>query len=134
MDKLKVNDFVEVNISYSLNTVCEFAKVTGDNNPIHIDPKFAETTVFKKPIVHGALVTSTFSKILASDLPGPGTIYLGQDTKFLAPVFHDTEITFKVQIIEIREDKGIYTLKTTALDKKQNTLLAEGKAVVKYNN
>ncbi len=39
MDKLKVNDFVEVNISYSLNTVCEFAKVTGDNNPIHIDPK-----------------------------------------------------------------------------------------------
>lgn len=133
MDKLKVNDFVEVNISYSLNTVREFAKVTGDNNPIHINPKFAETTVFKKPIVHGALVTSTFSKILASDLPGPGTIYLGQDTKFLAPVFHDTEITIKVQIIEIRKDKGIYTLKTTALDKKQNTLLADGKAVVKYN-
>ena len=108
--------------------------MTGDNNPIHIDPKFAETTVFKKPIVHGALLTSTFSKILASDLPGPGTIYLGQDTKFLAPVFHDTEITIRVQIIEIRNDKGIYTLKTTALDKKQNTLLAEGKAVVKYNN
>lgn len=134
MDKLKVNDFVEVSISYSLNTVCEFAKVTGDNNPIHVDPKFAATTTFKKPIVHGALVTSTFSKILASDLPGPGTIYLGQETRFLAPVFHETEITIRVEIIDIRQDKGIYTLRTTALDRKQNTLLAEGKAVVKYNN
>ena len=70
MDKLKVNDFVEVNISYSLNTVSEFAKVTGDNNPIHIDPKFAETTVFKKTHRTWSFANKYFLKNLSIGFTG----------------------------------------------------------------
>ena len=66
--------------------IVQFARVTGDFNPVHLDPEYAKTTPFKERIAHGILSGSIISTVLGMRLPGPNTIYLSQNFKFLVPV------------------------------------------------
>ena len=66
-------------------TVEAFASVSEDNNPIHLDEDFAKTTQFERPIVHGMLASSLISGLLASKVPGAGSIYLGQILEVCSP-------------------------------------------------
>ncbi|MFN8447593.1 MAG: MaoC family dehydratase [Anaerolineae bacterium] len=106
-----------------------FAKITGDTNSIHLDDAYAATTPFGRRIVHGMLTASLISAVIGNDLPGIGTIYLGQDLKFRAPVFIGDTVTATVEIVRYREDKRITTLRTTCT-KADGTLVIEGEAVV----
>ena len=106
-----------------------FASATGDANPVHLDEAYAATTQFGKRIAHGLLTAGIVSAVLANDLPGPGTIYLGQDLKFKAPVFIGDTITATVEVIQYRDDKRIATLETTCVNQ-DGTLVLEGEAVV----
>ncbi len=106
-----------------------FARVSGDTNPVHLDADYAATTQFGKRIAHGMFSVSIISAILGNDLPGHGTIYLGQDVKFKAPVYLDDEVTVTVECVKYREDKRIATFKTTATNQ-DGKLLLEGEAVV----
>ncbi len=101
-----------------------FAVVSGDVNPIHLDAEFAATTQFGQQIAHGMYTGALVSAALAIELPGPGTIYLGQDIKFRAPVFIDDTITVELTVSEFREDKGIVTLDCVCTNQ-------HGKAVAK---
>lgn len=87
---------------FSQNDVVDFARVTGDNNPLHLDAAFAAQTPFKRPIIHGMLGASVFTKVLGTEFPGYGSVYLGQTLEFLRPMFVDTdyEATFTVQSID----------------------------------
>jgi acyl dehydratase len=118
--------------SFSEQDVKDFARLSGDFNPIHIDSDFAKTSVFGQRIVHGALVSSLFSNLLAEKVPGKGSIYLGQTYKFLKPVFFDQEITAKVEVINVREDKPIVTL-TTICSNEQGEEVISGEAVLMFN-
>src|SRR5215469_6977994 len=73
-----------------------FAQVSGDHNPIHLDPNYAERSIFGKRIAHGFLIGSLISAVLGNELPGPGTIYLGQTLKFLAPIHIGDTVTVTV--------------------------------------
>lgn len=106
-----------------------FAKITGDTNSIHLDDAYAATTPFGRRIVHGMLTASLISAVIGNDLPGIGTIYLGQDLKFRAPVFIGDTVTATVEIVRYREDKRITTLRTTCT-RADGTLVIEGEAVV----
>lgn len=87
---------------FTQEDVENFAKVTGDNNPLHLDPDFAATTPFKKPIIHGMLGASVFTKVLGTIYPGFGSVYLGQTLEFLRPMFVDTdyEAVFTIESID----------------------------------
>jgi 3-hydroxybutyryl-CoA dehydratase len=106
-----------------------FAEVSGDDNPVHMDEAFAQTTMFKGRIVHGALVASLFSKILGTQLPGMGTIYLGQESRFMKPVRIDETITATVTIIEIIAEKNRVILETIARNS-AGEIVVSGKATV----
>ncbi|GIL09092.1 MAG: (R)-specific enoyl-CoA hydratase [Chloroflexota bacterium] len=106
-----------------------FAQASGDTNPVHLDDAYAATTQFGRRIAHGMLTASVISAILGNDLPGPGTIYLGQDLKFKAPVYIGDTITAVVELIKYREDKRIATFRTTCTNQ-SGTLILEGEAVV----
>ncbi|HLY27964.1 MAG TPA: MaoC family dehydratase [Aggregatilineales bacterium] len=106
-----------------------FARASGDTNPIHLDESYAATTQFKHRIAHGMLTASFISAVLASDLPGPGGIYLGQDLKFKAPVFIGDEITTTVEVIKYREDRRIATCQTTCTNQ-DGKVVIEGEAVI----
>lgn len=84
----------------------KFAEISLDRNPVHLDEEYAQKTIFKKRISHGILVTGLISAVLGTKLPGEGAIYMGQEIKFLAPVYIGDEITATVEIIELIPDKN----------------------------
>lgn len=106
-----------------------FAQASGDNNSVHLDEAAAAASRFGRRIAHGMLTASVISAVLGNDLPGPGTIYLGQDLKFKAPVFIDETITATVELVKYREDKRIATFRTTVTNQ-DGVLVVEGEAVV----
>ena len=108
-----------------------FAHVSGDHNPIHLDAAYAEKTFFGKRVAHGFLIGSLISAVLGNDLPGPGTIYLGQTLKFLGPIHIGDTITVTVEVVAIREHKRILTLQTSCANQ-HGTVVLSGEAIVKY--
>jgi acyl dehydratase len=110
-----------------------FADLTGDHNPIHVDDEFASRTLFGKRIAHGMLSASLISAVLANDLPGQGSIYLGQTLQFVAPVFIGDEVTARVTVIAVRDTKPIATLETVCVNQR-NEVVIKGEATVHYGN
>ncbi len=108
--------------------IVTFAGVSGDNNPVHVNPDFARTTVFKGPIAHGMLTASFISTVLGTKLPGPGCIYLSQDLRFRAPVRIGDTVKAEVQVSEIIAEKKrvVLTTKCSVGDK----VVLDGTAVV----
>ena len=113
-------------------TVEAFASVSEDYNPIHLDEGFAKTTQFERPIVHGMLASSLISGLLASKVPGAGSIYLGQSLKFLRPIFVGETVTAKVEVISVREDKPIVVISTQVLNA-NGEVAVDGEATVMYS-
>src|SRR5258707_389482 len=112
--------------------IVRFAEVSGDRNPIHLDEEYAARSPFGRRVAHGFLTGSMISAMIGMDLPGPGSIYLGQTMKFLAPVAIGDTVTVSVEIIGVREDKRILTLRTDATNQ-DGVLVLTGEAVVKYS-
>ena len=112
--------------------IIEFADVSGDHNPVHLDEEYAAQSIFGGRIAHGLLAASMISAILGMKLPGPGTVYLGQTLKFLAPIRIGDTIEVSVEVITVRKDKHILTLRTDCVNQ-DGTLVLTGEATVKYS-
>lgn len=106
-----------------------FAGISGDLNPAHINQVESEKTIFKGRIAHGMLVSSFISTVLGMYLPGPGTIYLGQELKFLAPVRVGDTIKAQVEVIEKIEEKNRLKLRTTCTNQ-DGKMVIDGMATV----
>lgn len=128
----EIGNKVCIKRKFSNDDVQNFAILTEDFNPIHLDDEFAKSTIFKKRIVHGMLISSLFSNLIGTKLPGKGSIYLSQSLSFKAPLFINEEFIAEIEIIKIRTDKPIITLKTVGYNAK-NKIIIEGEAVVKYD-
>ena len=85
--------------------VTQFATLCGDNQPLHLDADFAARTFFKQPIVHGMLTASLFSTLIGTRLPGPGSIYIGQELKFLRPVYMNETVRACLRITVLDAEK-----------------------------
>ncbi|WP_371187818.1 MaoC family dehydratase [Thalassotalea maritima] len=125
----QVGQTAEVTKSFDKLSVESFAKLSEDFNPVHLDEDFAKQTQFGGTIVHGMLLSSLISGLLGYKMPGSGAIYLGQELKFKRPVYVGDEVTAKVEITHIREDKPIAKIATQVLDK-DGKLCVDGEAVV----
>ena len=130
MDRFVVGQKVVLERTFSLEEVIAYAKITGDDNPLHVDEEYAKNSRFGGNIVHGMFVMGVVSKILGTILPGNGTIYLGQDVRFKRPVYVDKKVFIEVESAEIENDRYIY-LNTKVLDEEKNCLV-EGSAKVLY--
>lgn len=106
-----------------------FAATSGDVNPVHLDDTFAATTQFGKRIAHGMLTGAFISAGLAMQLPGPGTVYLGQNLTFRKPVFIGDELTITLTVKEKRTDKPFVTIDCQVINGDGKTV-AFGDAVV----
>lgn len=131
-DRLKVGNRAELSKAFSEDEVNRFAELSEDRNPLHLDREFGKTSIFGHRVVHGMLVASLFSGLIGMELPGKGSIYLGQNLSFRAPVAIGETVTASVEIISIRDDKPIVTLKTVCVNS-AGTVVIEGEAVVKVN-
>jgi len=115
--------------TFSEADVLLFAEISGDMNPVHISEAEAKKSVFGHRVVHGAFVLSGVSALLGSKLPGGGTIYLGQQSKFTAPVFIGDTVIVTCEVIEILIKKNIVKLKCTLVNQ-DGKLVVDGIATV----
>ena len=106
-----------------------FAGVSTDINPVHLDEEAAKKGIFGKRVAHGILVSGLISAVLGNKLPGPGSIYMGQNLKFLAPVFIGDTITAEVEIIELVPEKCRIKLATTCVNQDGKVVIS-GEALI----
>ena len=92
--------------------IMTFARISGDDNPVHINDAYAKSTMFKGRIAHGMLVAGLISAVCGTMLPGPGAIYLSQQLRFLAPVRPGDRVTARAKVTEWDQEKGRVTLFT----------------------
>lgn len=115
--------------SFSKQDVLDFSKLSGDNNPIHVDDEFAKKSRFGKNIVHGILVASAISKVVGTEFPGYGSIYLEQNLQFKKPVYIGECVNVNVKIIEI--SRKILSLETNVYNQDKECVV-QGNAKVLY--
>ena len=106
-----------------------FAGASGDNNAIHINEEFAKTTPFKGRIAHGFLTASTISAAIANRLPGPGSIYMSQQMKFVGPVRPGDTVQALVRVKDVDMEKSRVLLETICSVEGRNVV--EGEALIR---
>lgn len=111
--------------------VIEFARITGDDNPIHLDDEAASKSMFGRRIAHGMLVMGVVSSVLGREFPGPGTVYMKQEARFLRPVYINERIRVKVTVLEKIEEKSRLRLSTEVL-KEDDQPAVTGEALVLF--
>ena len=110
IQELKVGDSASMAKTISESDVYLFAGITGDHNPAHVNEEASRQTAFGGRIVHGILSAGLISAVLAMKLPGPGTIYLGQELKSTKPVRFGDTVTATCTVSEILAEKNIIKL------------------------
>lgn len=99
-EELHVGDKAEVRHTVTERDLLLFAAVSGDVNPVHLDESFAANTAFKGRIAHGMFSGALISAAIACELPGPGSIYIGQEMSFMRPVRLSDEIRVELEVLE----------------------------------
>ena len=122
--ELKIGDQASTAKTISESDVYLFAGITGDHNPAHVNEVYASQTRFGRRIAHGILSAGLISAVLAMKLPGPGAIYLGQELKFVRPVYFGDTITATCTVSELLPEKNIARLETVCTNQ-------DGAAVIK---
>jgi 3-hydroxybutyryl-CoA dehydratase len=123
LEDLSIGMFAEKTMVVSAEKIDAFAELSGDFNPVHMDDKYAATTMFGRRIAHGALSASLISAVLGNDLPGPGAIFVELNMRFRKPAFIDEEITARAEVAEINEKTGRVKMKVSCL--------VDGKAIIR---
>ena len=129
-EDIKVGDEASLTRTITEVHIVNYAGLTGDMNPVHMDHEHAAQSMFGERIAHGMLVAGLISAVLGTQLPGPNSIYLGQDLKFMAPVMIGDTIKIVVTVTGKRDEKRIITLRTTACNQRGETVV-DGNAVLK---
>jgi 3-hydroxybutyryl-CoA dehydratase len=122
---------IEKKIKITDLEVKDYAKLTGDYNPIHFDNQFAIKNNYKSRIVHGPLLLTKITTIFANEFPGSGTIYLSHEYKFLKPIYIDEDIKIVIHLLHENEKKHLFV--STKCFNQENILIFDGIARLKKN-
>lgn len=129
-EAIHIGDSVEFSREVSTADVDNFAELTGDFNPIHMDEQYASETRFKGRIVHGMLVGSLFSTLVGMYLPGKKSLYLSQSFAFKKPLRLGTRVKVKGSVIGKVDALKILVIKTEARNE-NDEIVVEGEAKVR---
>jgi len=129
IDQLAIGDRANVSKQLTEADVLVFATITGDKNPIHLDPAYAMQTRFKERIAHGILTAGLISAVIGTILPGPGNIYVSQILEFKAPVGLGDTVRAEVEVIEKVPERNRVRLRTVC-SRQDGTIVIDGEAVV----
>ncbi|MBS1651019.1 MAG: MaoC family dehydratase [Bacteroidetes bacterium] len=127
---IKLGQTYSHSFRFTQNEVNQFAEVTGDKNPVHINADYAAKTMFKRPIMHGMLGAALFSKVFGVLFPGEGTIYLKQSLSFLKPMYVETDYEAFFTVKEVLKDKHRAVVETLIKDKTTGIVCTSGEATV----
>ena len=128
-DEIQIGDSATLTRTLTKQDIQLFATVTGDMNPAHLDEAYAKTDIFHQIVGHGMWTASMFSVLLGMQLPGAGTLYLGQTLKFLKPVTLGDTITASIKVLKKDDAHKHITFETLCVNQKGVHIL-EGEALV----
>lgn len=131
MAQVYVGQEAEASKCFTMEEVRQFAALSGDNNPLHVDESYAKQGRFGRCVAHGILVSGLISKVLGTQLPGEGSIYLAQDLSFRKPVYVGDTVTARVRITEIQSEKKVVILETNVYNQ-ENQCVILGTAKMLY--
>lgn len=126
---MKVGDTARRSRTVSVRDIELFTELTGDRNPLHYDEDLAGRSRFGGIVVQGGVTTGLLNALVAEDLPGPGSVFLHVDWRFLAPVRPGDVITARARVAEVRQDKPVTTLETQ-ITNQDGVVVVDGTAVV----
>jgi acyl dehydratase len=124
----KVGDFAEMIREIQPGDIGIFTGISGDQNPLHFDHEKAQASQFGEIIVQGGVTTAILNAVVAEKIPGPGSVFLEVNWKFLAPARPGDTITGRVEVLEVRPDKPITKISTT-VTRQDGTVCVQGTAV-----
>jgi len=130
-EEISIHQSEEFEVKISNVLVDDFAKISGDFNPLHLDNKFASKTSFGKRVVHGMLLASFFSRLVGMKIPGKYGVYFSQSMNFRKPCFIGDVIKVIGTVIDKSESTKIVTLKTVVFNQ-NNECLIDGESRVLY--
>ena len=122
--ELQEGDHAELTRVVADEDIAGFVDAVGDYNPVHSDPAYAATTIFKSPIAPGIFTAGLISAVIGTTLPGPGAIYLSQSLKFVKPVFAGDTITARVEIAEVIRERNRIRLHTVCVNQRGEEVLS----------
>ena len=126
---MKVGDTARRSRRVTAHDIELFTELTGDHNPLHYDEEAAARSRFGRLIVQGGVTSGLLNAVVAEDLPGPGSVFLHVDWSFRAPVSPGDEITAEVEVVALRDDKPLTTLRTTIVNQ-DGVVVLDGTALV----
>jgi 3-hydroxybutyryl-CoA dehydratase len=122
-DDISIGQQESFMIKITESMVEKFSKLSGDLNPLHMDNEFAESSSFKKRIVHGMLLASFFSQLIGMKLPGKNSLYFSQTLNFRSPCYIDDEIEVVGEVTEKSDSTQIITVSTSIFNKSKTCLI-----------
>ena len=128
-DEIAIGDTATYTRLITNQEVEAFAAISGDHNPLHLDPDYAATTPFGECIAHGMLTGALISAAIAMQLPGPGSVYLNQSLQFRAPVLLGDTLTVTLEVTEKHGKRPWVTLSCT-VENQDGKAVAKGEAQV----
>ena len=129
IDTIQVGDSASFTKTVTETDIILYAGISGDFNPAHIDAEHAKASMFGQRIAHGMLSAGFISNVLGTQLPGPGSIYMSQSLKFLAPVYLGDTITATATMKELIPEKNRAVL-TTEVVNQEGKVVTAGEAML----
>jgi len=123
-DELKIGDSAQIKRTLTMKDIELFSVMSGDVNPAHVDAQYAKDDMFHKIIAQGMWGASLISTVLGTELPGPGTIYLDQTLKFIAPIIPGDTITVVVTVTDKNAKKHSVDLECSCMNQDAKTVIS----------
>ena len=122
-EEIEIGLTKKFNITITQSMVNDFAKLSGDFNPLHVDDEYAKSTKFQNKVVHGMLLASFLSRMVGMYMPGKHALYTSQSLEFPHPCFIDDEITVSSVVIDKSQSTKIIKIESKITNKKNEILL-----------
>lgn len=113
--EVSVGDYAEIEKKMTLNMVKDFASISEDFNPVHLDEEYAASSRYKRQIIHGLMATSLFSGLFGTKLPGEGCVYKSQNIRFKRAIYIGDVVTARVEVTDVSVEKKVITFATRCL-------------------
>ena len=129
--KLKIGDTASCDFVVDERCLAAFAELSGDDNPLHMDEKVAQNLGFPRRVAHGMLALSAISRLIGTQLPGPGSLWTSQELKFPAPVLVGDALLARVTVERVSLAAGLVKLQTEVRKRDSDTIVLSGTATVR---